>query len=412
MSMVRLSPDEFERTLAEFIRPSTPIDSFEHLVDRDAQLMSAEEALASRGRHVFIYGERGVGKTSLAHTIAFKHEASSERPVFCACGRQTSFSSVIREIAMQLAGRSQLQTSEATRSLGVQAAGVSASVVQKDSPRPIADSIDLNLAASLLHEATAGRRQRAIVVIDEFENLGDPEDRHRFAELVKQLSDRHVAVALVFCGIGASLNDLLEGHSSAHRYLEGIKVPPLSFERRQAIVARAAEALGVEVDWQVLIQIANVSDGFPHYVHLIAQKMFWHAFRQDEPVERLGREAYVAAIRAAIGSVEEHLRRVYDLAVKKELDDYEEILWAMADRREFERQNEQVYHLSYVPIMQLRNRVPLEYKPFQTRLASLRSSAHGAILRSERRGWTKFREDMIRGYVRMVAESKGVSLSM
>lgn len=412
MSIGTLGPDEFERTLAEFIRPSTPIDSFEHLVDRELQLQSAEEALASRGRHVFIYGERGVGKTSLAHTIAYKHESSAEAPVFCACGRQTDFASVIRDIVMQLAGRSQLHAQEATRSVGVQAAGLSAGFALKASQKPLAEAIDLNLAASLLHEATAGRRQRAIVVVDEFENLGNPQDRQRFAELIKQLSDRQVALALVFCGIGQSLDELLEGHGSAHRYLEGIKVPPLAFERRQAIVARAAEALGLEVDWRVLTQIANVSDGFPHYVHLIAQKMFWHAFRAPEPIREIGSAQYLEAIRAAIGSVEEHLRRRYDLAVKKDRDDYEEILWAVADRREFERHHEQVYHQSYVPIMQLRNRVPLEYKPFMGRLASLRSPAHGAILRSDRRSWVRFREDMIRGYVRMVAESKGVPLSI
>jgi hypothetical protein len=46
-----------------------------------------------------------------------------------------------------------------------------------------------------------------------------------FAELIKQLSDRGVPVALIFCGIGDSVAELLEGHHSAHRYLEGVRLP-------------------------------------------------------------------------------------------------------------------------------------------------------------------------------------------
>ncbi len=87
MAIKDLNQEDFERTLNQYIRPSAPIDSFEHLVDREKQLASVEEAVNSPGRHIFIFGDRGAGKTSLAQTIAYKHHPSHSSPIFTACGR-------------------------------------------------------------------------------------------------------------------------------------------------------------------------------------------------------------------------------------------------------------------------------------------------------------------------------------
>ena len=39
-------------------------------------------------------------------------------------------------------------------------------------------------------------------------------------------------------------------------------------------------------------------------------------------------------------------------------------------------------------------------------------NSHGAILKIERRGWVMFSENLIRGYVRLVAEGGGVRLAL
>ena len=76
-----LDPDEFKAVLRENIRPAQPIDDPQLLKGRDAKLREIERAFNSRGMHIFIHGDRGVGKTSLALTAAtLKHPASSEPP--------------------------------------------------------------------------------------------------------------------------------------------------------------------------------------------------------------------------------------------------------------------------------------------------------------------------------------------
>lgn len=418
MAIKGLSKAEFEEVMRAYVRPSDPIDSFEHLVGRDRQLESIEEAVNSPGKHVFIYGDRGAGKTSLAQTIAHEHNPASTTPVLVACGQKTTFATIIHDIAAQLVGRSRYVVTEGSRTIGGQVAAgkiasMSGSVATKVTERSI-DVIDLNAATALLQEAAVQRGGRSIVVIDEFENLPSAEDRQLFAELIKQLSDRKVQVTLVFCGIGKSLDDLLQGHGSSHRYLHEVQLPtpPLNIGQRWEIVDTAAGQLGITVNEDSRLRIAQVSDGFPHYVHLICEKLFWIAFRADEEIDELTPVDYMEAVHNALGSVEARLRAAYDQAVKKDLDQYQEILWAVADHYELIRNTQSIYTNSYHRIMELRGRPPLPQKVFMARMNALKSKSHGSILASDRRGWIRFSENLIRGYVRLVAEGNGVRLAL
>jgi hypothetical protein len=414
MAIRGLSAEAFENRLRSVIRPSRPVDRFEVLVDRSAELARIEEAVASPGRHVFIYGERGAGKTSLAHTAAYKHESAYSRPVFCACGRQTSFASIVRDATEQLLARPKAVATELTRDVGVAGGFFTAKASLREVARALPEHIDLNTAVALLQEATAGRRGRAIVVIDEFENLESAAERVLFSELVKQLSDRDVPVALIFCGVGRSIGDLLQAHLSAHRYLEGVRLPtpPLSFDGRDALVRMAAETLGVAIDDDVVLRISRVSDGFPHYVHLLCQKLFWLAHRVPHDVECIDVPMYRQAVSEAVDSAEAHLRLAYERAVLKDRDDYREVLWAVADRPDDDRNIQRVYAESYLRIMLACHRIPLELAEFQGCVARLRSEPYGAILVNRRRGWTGFREAIMRGYVRLMAEHAGVAIAL
>ena len=54
MTIRDLSKDEFGEILRRHVRPSDPIDTFEHLVGRSRQREVIEEALTLPGRHIFI----------------------------------------------------------------------------------------------------------------------------------------------------------------------------------------------------------------------------------------------------------------------------------------------------------------------------------------------------------------------
>ena len=61
---------EFGTKLNALVSPALPIQSVEYLQGRTRELDRIDKALFAPGRHIFIYGDRGVGKSSLAATAA------------------------------------------------------------------------------------------------------------------------------------------------------------------------------------------------------------------------------------------------------------------------------------------------------------------------------------------------------
>jgi AAA+ ATPase superfamily predicted ATPase len=387
------------------------VESFEHLYGRDAQLEQIKQAMFSPGRHVFIYGDRGVGKTSLARTAAFKHHPSDGEPVAVACGIGTTFTSLLGDIANQLALRRGLAFSKNTTKTSVGFSGARFERTIEEQKGQLPDITDINTAIDALKLLTRDSGRRLVVVIDEFDQLRERDDQQRFAEFVKQLGDQSVNVAFVFCGIGKSLDDLLAAHASSYRYLEGIKLPRLHWSGRWEIIDESSKALGVVVNEDSRFRIAAISDGFPHYVHLICEKLYWHLFSSEAAVTTATPEHFTSAVRDACRSIESHLRLAYEKATMKDNDVYQEVLWAVADHFELKRNVDAIFR-SYLRIMGVRQRAPLDRAKFVARLNNLKSSRHGYILRSDQRSWYEFSENMVRGYVRLRAEEQGVRLAL
>ena len=79
-----------------------------------------------------------------------------------------------------------------------------------------------------------------------------------------------------------------------------------------------------------------------------------------------------------------------------------------------ERQLKDIYERSYLPIAGARQkpkgRGPLTIDKFRTRLYSLCAASHGSIVVRKRNSWYAFKENVLRGYVRLVAERHGITL--
>src|ERR1700722_18831315 len=90
-----LERETFVKILHTNLSPTSPIQSEEHLFGRSKQLQLIEQALCAPGRSIFIYGDRGVGKTSLAQTVAYSHQSAGQHPVLLACTPHTTFTDLM-----------------------------------------------------------------------------------------------------------------------------------------------------------------------------------------------------------------------------------------------------------------------------------------------------------------------------
>jgi uncharacterized protein len=399
------------------LTPSKEIDSPERLLGREFELRRIARSLDSEGRNVFIFGDRGIGKTSVAVTAAHLNNMGSNEAIYIPCGQGSSFGDVIQAIGSQVipvAERIRAGRVKFSGSLGYGGASIAGSKEREPSagiPKPssLTDALDI------LSFVSSQRQGRTIVVIDEFDRIRSANDKVLFAELVKNLPPRNLDLRFIFCGIGQSVEDLIGAHMSSDRYLEPLELSKIHHNYLWDIVQTAADKIGVEIPREMVVRISIISDGFPHFVHLIGQCLFWAMQDDREVIRCAGRTHYEQATRDALRGTETALRIAYQKATEKTKHqlEYEEALWALADRTETRRQLKNIYDTSYKRIIaqrKLNGREPMDREKLNTRLLALRSEAHGAIVVGHGSGFYSFRENVLRGYVRLKAETEGVEL--
>ena len=108
MSIHGFDQESFVHKLVEVVFSSGPIRSIEHLFGREEYLTQIERALFLPGRNVFIYGDRGVGKSSLGATAAYQYQSTDAQPIFVSGSIDDTFKSIVANIANLGLNRSRL----------------------------------------------------------------------------------------------------------------------------------------------------------------------------------------------------------------------------------------------------------------------------------------------------------------
>ena len=115
-------------------------------------------------------------------------------------------------------------------------------------------------------------RQREIVVfVDEFDRLADHAARTLFADTIKILSDQLVAATIVLVGVADDVDELIREHGSVERALVQIHMPRMARDELAEIVTRGIEAAKMTIGKTAVARIAALSQGLPHYTHLLGQ---------------------------------------------------------------------------------------------------------------------------------------------
>jgi hypothetical protein len=287
----------------------------------------------------------------------------------------------------------------------------------KDSPAPVTAPTTVHEAVRLLRAAldkwnSGNPNKMPVVVIDEFDLLGSTDDRHFFGDLIKQIGDQSLPTHLIFGGVSHSLHDLLEGHGSAHRYLESVELERLALGACMDILRTAGKALGVRFHEDHLFRIAQISDGFPYYVHLIGSSILWERFDDPNSDQEITQKYYEAGLQKAVESCDANLRHLYEKATRKYTEGYDHILWAAVANTQLQRRSSDIFD-DYVRIERVLHKQH-DYMPdrqaFNNKMNRLKTDTHGNVLVGTRQGWYEFRLPILRGYCRLVARQAGIDL--
>jgi len=119
------------------------------------------------------------------------------------------------------------------------------------------------------------RLSNPVVVIDEFDRL-PKKYVPKFTDLIKALSDHAVRSTVVLVGVADTVDGLVRDHASIPRALVQIRMPRMSVPELREILQKAGEALNMTFEDDASARIARISQGLPHYTHLVGQ----HAVRK------------------------------------------------------------------------------------------------------------------------------------
>lgn len=404
-----LQQERFLELRNRVLTSASPIQSPEYLRGRESALARVVDALTAPGRHAFIYGYRGVGKTSLAQTTAFKLQSSVGAPVLVACDKQSTFNTICNSIIRQALQISPLERKGQTRlNLGATVFGTGGSFgIDRNSDKRVVSIESVSDAIEYFRSAIRELGIGLVVVVDEFDQLHSAEEHAKFASLVKQSSDNKIDLRFIFCGIADTVEALFSEHESIFRQMHSEKIDRLPLQPRIDIINSASEVLEIEIQATHKYRIAQISDGFPSFVHLLSEKVFTAAFHRD--LDLADQDAYKDGIDTAISSVEVTLRKRYEDALHKNTKKYEHVIWALAADKLLEANVDTIWNY-YKQICDDLEEETVSRNNFTTKLNQFCKEEYAKILDKPRRSNYTFNEKMMRAYARLRAERQGCEL--
>ena len=280
--------------------PATPVEQRRFFAGRVKQIELVLEAVTEPGRHVVIYGERGVGKTSLANIIA---ELLPDYLVIRVSADSTSeYDSLWRKVFKRLT------ISYKQRKIGF---------VQSDEELhfPLSDVLPSSnkLSPDNITSLFENFSYPMILIFDEFDRVTDQLTKTLISDTIKLFSDTGMSVTIVVVGVARTVNELIGEHPSIERNIRQIKLPRMSDQELEEIINKGLAELEMEIEENVKTKITHLSQGFPHYTHLLAK------YSAEEAIDH-GRLCILepdlgAAIEKAVEDARESIRNAYHRAV-------------------------------------------------------------------------------------------------
>jgi Cdc6-like AAA superfamily ATPase len=385
------TPEDWQSRIYEALEafsPGAPIDELSLLAGRTDQIEKMIETVMQRGQHGILYGERGVGKSSLANTFSTRilGGARTLSSIQINCHPSDDFSQVWRKVFRRL-------------SLNA----LSASSLADKYPGEIhPDDVVIEFSGFSLNTVP-------IVILDEFDKLADPVARNLIANTIKNMSDRSVRATVIIVGVADSVGGLIEEHESVLRCLRQIPMHRMSPSELREIVSRRLPDLGMKIQQDALAHIVALSRGLPHYAHLFGQQAAKKALEDRKLTIDL--KHVEDALPECISQTAQTVRAQYHLATTspRQGNIYKEVLLAASLA--------QVDNLGYFPPVALCN--PLAalltrdapVSLFAQHLKNLSQEDRGGILEqigSKRRYRYRFAEPMMQPYILMHALRSGL----
>ncbi len=376
--------------LSEAFSPSAPITSKKSFYGRYDQLLRVENAVFERGQHIIMYGERGVGKTSLANIAEEMHQ--DIYTVKLTCSRNNTFESIWKEVLKTLSLVIKFDENNPDQKLDKHFASL------------LKETLDVQSILFILGLL----KKPLLIILDEFDVIKDRQTLTLFADIIKSFSDNLPKVTFMIVGIAENISGLLGEHASLERCICQVPIPRMSQSELKDLIDSGVMKLKMNMDEKVKEDIISFSQGFPHYVHLLSKYSMLNAI--DKKYNVVVRNNFDEAINEGVENVYESTRRIYQKAVhtNKESALYEHVVHACALVGEDEHGTFKASDL-LAPLREICNtEIPL--KAYTYHLSMLPKDSRGNILQKVvfgKQNRYRFKNPIVKAYVLIRLYQKG-----
>lgn len=298
--------------VTEVFSPGAPVQERDLFAGRFGQLRSLVDAVRQRGRHAVIFGERGVGKTSIANILSLVIRGP-ERDVIAVKVNATpedTYAALWRKVFKRLSYQ-----------------------LPDGGTKTLAETYpsDLTLDDVQLELSDFAEHQIPLIVMDEFDRISNKDVTVQIGDTIKALSDYSVNATIILVGVADDISKLLAGHESVSRSIIQVRMPRMSQDELAQIVASRYAKCGIQADEEALWKMTFLSRGLPYYAQLLGMHSARAAIKKRSM--KVVTEHVDEALISAVEELDASIKETYHTAVRSNRNDstlYEPVLLACA----------------------------------------------------------------------------------
>lgn len=231
-----------------------PIDEEDLFAGRSEEVDRMIRAVLQRSQHVVLFGERGVGKTSLANIFWKK------------------FSKTLRSL---IVARVQAGPSDTFSSLWVRALEeLRATAFQSGKEDYVQIDVDYDVIgpSDVRRELQkCGANALPIIIIDEFNEILDEDAKRLTSNLIKEFYDYSITTTVIVVGVAETIGGLMEDHQSITRALVQVPLSRMSDAELKEIIQKRASRTVMTFSGDAIWTIVTLSRGLPFFTHTLSK---------------------------------------------------------------------------------------------------------------------------------------------
>lgn len=306
------------QALTKSFRPAAPITTERLFAGRTRQLVAVNDLCQDLGRHGVIFGERGVGKTSLAYVSGEFQRKIGSIWLRIGCDTADTFELIWDKFFDEVSFLPKVRPDEfghLEKTVELAAETFRSGLASSDSVRK-----GLQIISEFMG---------VVVCFDEFDRIKDEETSLLMSDCIKTLSDQLIQATIILVGVADTVDALVRNHLSIQRALTQVRMPRMTRSEIEEIVRNGFDAASLSMTGNVKEWLVDVPQGLPYYAHLISRESGRSALldgRTDVTELDWGH-----AIHEAVSLTDQSIVRIYsDAIASSHKTIFEEVLLACA----------------------------------------------------------------------------------